>query len=269
LTAIATVALVVALTEDVPSSASEVAQLARLVLGQDLVGAYLHGSAVLGGLRPGSDVDVLVVSRRTATAAQRRALVDGLLEISGSRARRGPSRPVELTVVVQADVRPWRYPPRCDFLYGEWLRDEYERGVVPAPEQSPDLAVLVTMVLRGNAALHGPPPAQVLDPVPDEDLARAVVAGVPGLLADLESDTRNVILSLARIWTTLATGVVRSKDAAADWALRQLPAEHRPVLARAREGYLGDGWESWDDLLPAVRALADHVVAEIDLRCRA
>jgi streptomycin 3"-adenylyltransferase len=103
-------------------------RLVRDVLGEDVLGAYLHGSAVLDGLRPGSDVDVLAVLRRSATTAERRALVDGLLDISGSRARRGPARPVELTLVVQSDVRPWRYPPRSDFLYGEWLRDDYERG---------------------------------------------------------------------------------------------------------------------------------------------
>jgi streptomycin 3"-adenylyltransferase len=239
-------------------------RLVREVLGGDLLGAYLHGSAVLGGLRPGSDVDVLVVARRRVTSPERSALVDGLLDVSGRRARRGPARPVELTVVVQSDVRPWRYPPRCDFLYGEWLRDEYERGDLPAREESPDLAALLTMVLLGEAPLHGPPPAELLDPVPADDLARSLVAGLPGLLADLESDTRNVLLTLARIWTTLATGAIRSKDAAADWALERLPEQHRPILARARHGYLGTEWESWDELMPPAQLCAEHLTREID-----
>ena len=240
-----------------------IVRLVRTVLGTDVVGAYLHGSAVLGGLRPQSDLDVLVVSRRRTTAEERRALVDGLLELSGVYPRRGPALPVELTVVVQAEVRPWRYPPRCEFQYGEWLRDEFERGATPSPAPSPDLAPLITMVLLGNTPLFGPPPGEALDPVPHEDLRHAIVAGVPDLLADLERDTRNAVLTLARIWTTLATGAIRSKDAAADWALSRLPAEHRPVLARARAVYLGDEEERWDDLLPHVRPHADHVVGVI------
>jgi predicted nucleotidyltransferase len=36
----------------------------REVLKEDIVGADLHGSAVLGGLKPRSDVDVIVVSKR-------------------------------------------------------------------------------------------------------------------------------------------------------------------------------------------------------------
>jgi predicted nucleotidyltransferase len=241
-----------------------IVRLVRDVLGTDLIGAYLHGSAVLGGLRADSDTDVLVLSRRRTTAQQRRELVERLMSISGSKAR-PPARPVELTIVVQADVRPWRYPPRSEFLYGEWLRNGYEAGDTPSPGPSPDLAPLITMVLTGNHPLFGPPPAEVLDPVPPEDLRRAIVAGIPDLLADLDTDTRNVLLTLARIWTTLATGEIRSKDAAADWALAHLPEEHRSVLARARAAYLGEEADTgWADLLSPARAHADHVVREIE-----
>jgi predicted nucleotidyltransferase len=244
---------------------NDVVSLVRTVLGEDLIGAYLHGSAVLGGLRPGSDIDVLAVSRRSATPEQRRELVDGLLDISGRRARCGPGRPVELIIAVHDDVRPWQYPPTCDFLYGEWLRDQYERGEVPQPEPSPDLAPLLTMALAGDTPLFGPPPANLLDPVPPADLHHAITAGIPGLLADLKDDTRNVILTFARIWVTLATGEVRSKDAAADWALAHLAVEHQPVMAHAKAIYLGHVKESWqDDLFARVRPLVDHVLAEIN-----
>jgi predicted nucleotidyltransferase len=233
------------------------------VLGRDMIGAYLHGSAVLGGLRPTSDIDLLGVTSGRMAARQRRELVDGLLEISGVRARRGPARPVEVTIVLQGDVRPWRYPPRQEFLYGEWLRDSYERGAVPEPELNPDLAVLIAIALRGNTALAGPPPAQVLDPPPPDDLVRGAVHGLPHLIGDLETDTRNVLLTLARIWMTVATEQIVRKDVAADWALNRLPPEHRPVLAQAREAYLhGHEEERWGDRT-AVNRFADYVVDAI------
>lgn len=215
------------------NQAENVVRLAREVLGTDVIGVYLHGSAVLGGLRPHSDVDLLAVSRRRTTERQRRALVEGLLEISGAGARRGPSRPIELTIVAHSEVCPWRYPPHREFQYGEWLRDELERGIVPSPAPDPDLAPLITMVLLGDAPLYGPKPREVFDPVPREDVVRAVSDAVPQLLAGIEEDTRNAILTLARIWATLDTGEITSKDAAADWALARLPAEHKPPLARA------------------------------------
>lgn len=242
----------------------EIVRLARRVLGDDLIGAYLHGSAVLGELRPRSDLDVLVVSERRTTPEERRMLIHRLLAISGRWGDPAAPRPIELTIVVQSDVRPWRYPPRLELQYGEWMRGEFERGEMPAPSAaSPDLAPLITMVLLGNRPLLGPPPAEVLDPVPRDDLIRAIAAGIPGLLDDLEPDTANVVLTLARIWTTTATGAIRSKDAAADWVLPRLPEEHRAVLARARAIYLG-GEDRWDDLRPRIRPHADFVVQQIE-----
>ena len=242
----------------------QIVELADAVLGQNVIGTYLHGSSVLGGLRPASDVDVLVVSRRRMNEQDRRALLGGLLHISGSR---NTARPIELTVVVQSEVRPWRYPPTGDFLYGEWMRTEYEAGEVPQPEPMPDLALLIAVALSGDHPLTGPRPAEVLDPVPQADLVRASVAGIPGLLDDLDSDTRNVLLTLARIWTTLATGQIKSKDAAADWALDRLPPAHRPALEHARQLYLNCPYseESWSDALQAqVRPHVDRVLSDID-----
>ena len=92
----------------------------------------------------------------------------------------------------------------------------------------------------------------------------AMLGGIDPLLADLDDDTRNVVLTLARIWSTLGTGAFHSKDAAADWALERLPPEHRAVLARARAIYLGAEPERWDDLRPRLRPHVDHVVGEIE-----
>lgn len=64
-----------------------VAGLVTDVAGADLIGTCLHGSAVLGGLRPASDVGILAVTRRSLGAGQRRALVAGLaVEITMARA---------------------------------------------------------------------------------------------------------------------------------------------------------------------------------------
>jgi streptomycin 3"-adenylyltransferase len=255
---------------DVMDQLEQTVGLVRDVLGPELLGTYLHGSAVLGGLVPASDLDILAVTRRSLDERKRRALLAGLLEISGLT---HTIRPVELTVVVQSEVRPWRTPPIGDFLYGEWLRDELETGRPPRPGPMPDLALVLTVVLAGDHPLTGPSPAELLDPVPHTDLVRASVEGIPGLLADLDDDTRNVLLTLARIWTTLATGEIKTKDAAADWAMAHLPPKHRPVLEHARHLYLTCHYqdEVWSEGLKAqVRPHVKDVLAHIDhLRQRA
>lgn len=232
------------------------------MLGEVVLGAYLYGSALGGGLRPRSDLDILVVAERPATTEEKRQLADGLLAISGGES----ARPVEVTIVVQSDVRPWRYPPRFDLQFGEWHRAALERGDVEplAATENPDVALLLTMVLQASRPLLGPPASELVDPVPPADLTRAMLHGVDEVMPGLEDDTRNSVLTLARIWLTIDTGEIGSKDGAADWALERLPPEHREVLTRARAIYLGEEDDRWDDLRSSVPPFADHVVAEID-----
>jgi predicted nucleotidyltransferase len=253
---------------DLDRAASEqrdrVVTLVEQAISDELLGIALHGSAVASGLQPSSDLDVLVVVTRATSPAQKRRLIAGLLPISGSRAAGGPARSIELTIVVQSSVRPWRYPPEVDFQYGDWMRTEFEQGdLAPWKAPNPDLAVLLTAALQDSRSLRGRPIVELVDPVPRGDLVRAMVDELPSLLDDLIDDTRNVVLTLARIWTTLETGEIRSKDAAADWVLERLPVEHRAVLERARAAYLGTGSDRWDELRPAVSAHATWVATQI------
>lgn len=236
----------------------------QVTIGADLVAVSLYGSAVSGALRPDSDLDLLVLTARRIGTDAKRGLVDALLPISGRETRPDGWRPLEVTVVALPDVRPWRYPPRKELQYGEWLRAAFLAGAIePEPAESPDLAVLLTMARRDSRPLHGPSLARTLEEVPAPDLARALADALPSLLDDLEDDTRNVLLTLARMWFTLETGQIGSKDAAADWALARLPAAHRPLLRRARDLYRDGGFGRWAAELPHVRALAEDFAERI------
>jgi predicted nucleotidyltransferase len=239
--------------------------LVREILGSDVISAYLFGSAVFGELRAESDLDILVVSKRSTTRAEKQRLVKGLLAVSGRKTLQGMWRRIELTIVVERDIKPWHYPSRFDFQYGDWLRSEFEIGnVEPWPTTlSPDLAVLITMVILADSPILGPPPIDIFDPIPHQDLLSAMLSDIERLRGDIDSDTRNIILTLARIWSTVATNVIRSKDTAAEWGLDRLPESQRPVLARARAIYLGEQPERWDDIRDDIAPHVDFVISEI------
>jgi streptomycin 3"-adenylyltransferase len=244
---------------------NRVVSLVSEVLGSDFLAAYLFGSAVLGGLRPDSDLDLLALSRRPTTLDEKGALVERLLEISGRRVPEGTCRRVELTIVVLSELTPWRFPPRFDFQYGDWLRSEFEGGnLEPWPTtENRDLATLLVMVRQYGVPLVGPPAAEIVSPVPEADLCAAMVGDLELLLDDLAPDTRNVLLTFARIWCTLATGEIRSKDEAAAWAHERLPDAQRPALAHARAAYLGKEVDRWEELDDQVQALAEQMLLEI------
>ncbi len=239
----------------IPREALQASSVVLELLGDSVVGVHLFGSAVVGGLRPDSDVDLLVLVSERLDEATRRTLVPRLMKVSGRIGNKGSARPIELTVINLADVVPWRYPPRSELVYGEWLREEFERGRIPGAADDPDLAIVLMNARNDGIPLAGSPASELLDPVPMADIRRAIGESLPHLLESIQSDERNVLLTLARMWLTASVGEIAPKDVAAEWAMDRLPDEQASLLDEARRAYLGecnDCWEGRESRLAAL-----------------
>lgn len=240
-------------------------ELLKMIFGSDLLGVYLYGSSLVGGLQKYSDIDLLVVTNRATTSEEKSKLIASLLKISGI-CMKSSKLPIEMTIVEQAMINPWCYPPHFDFQYGDWLRQSFEEGIIePWPtHEMPDLALTVTQVLLKNQILWGPKPEQLLSPVPYSDFIKAMLHDLNRLSMDLTHDTRNVLLTYARIWSTLATDSIRSKPAAADWAMSHLPKTYQPVIKRAKLICMGIESEHWDDIEALIKSCADFIITKIN-----
>lgn len=240
-------------------------ELLRTILGSDLLGVYLYGSSLVGGLQKYSDIDLLAVTNRATTLEEKAKLIASLLQVSGIYMK-SSKLPIEITLVEKKMINPWQYPPRFDFQYGDWLRESFEKGIIEPWEnyEMPDLAVIVTQVLLKSETLWGLKPQQLLAHVPYHDFMKAMLHDVNRLAADLEHDTRNVLLTFARIWSTLETDAIRSKPAAADWAINHLPEKHQPVMQRAKSICMGRENEYWDDIKMLIKPCADFMVDKIN-----
>ncbi|OFE17972.1 hypothetical protein BA895_14135 [Humibacillus sp. DSM 29435] len=227
------------------------------------VGTYVTGSSCDGGLRPASDLDILLITRVSLQASERRILVDHLLGHSGRRATKQPGRPVELTSLVLGDVKPWRYPAMRDFLYGEWRRADYEAGHLPCREADPNLPVILTVAREHSSVLMGPPLAELTDLVPREHLTQSMFDVLPSLLDDLVGDERNVLLTLARILYTLRTGVIAPKDVAAADVRSTLAPAHAQLLDFAAQAYRGELHDDWTELGSEASAVASALTDRI------
>lgn len=230
-------------------------------LPDDIAACYLYGSATDGGLRPNSDIDVLVVLQRPLDSSERSIIVRRLLALSGPNT--GPVRPIDAMFVLASDVHRWSYPPRRQLLFGEWLRDRFEREDIPGPAADPDLAILLHAARCRSRPLIGPEARTLIAPVPAQAIRDAIVDSLPKLLDDLKGDERNVVLTLARMWTTLASDEVVPKDVAAAWVLERIPPEHRMVMELARDAYLGRVRDDWAARQPDVQQFSAYTAAVI------
>lgn len=231
-------------------------QLERLVaglegiFGEARVGVYLHGSKALGCFGPRSDLDVIVAIRRPSAAGEKRRLAALCLELSRRRGQPMPPHLIELDVVVAPALHPWRYPTPIDFHYSESFRNAFER-CDPKPwrvDEGTDFASSLTVLHAGGIVLAGEPIADVFPPVPLADYRASITVDRDWCHENLDRFRLHVVLSLPRIWATLATNEPYSKVTAAEWALPRLPERLQPVLRHALAVYRGEADESWDGL---------------------
>lgn len=238
--------------------------LLQQVLGEIYIGVYLFGSAAVSSLKPSSDLDILAVTRRSLNSSERSALVEGMLGISGEVAQISQARPVEMTVVTESIAKPWRHPPKLEFLYGEWLRDAFASRKPPRyPIASADLTTVMAMAIQKNVVLYGPPLKSIIDRIPEQDVLQSMIDGIPELLNDLDWDARNVLLTFTRIWYTLVNKEFTSKDEAALWVRNQLPEECHTVLDQAVSSYLGIPEDLKPEFIQHTRCCIDYMVSQI------
>lgn len=247
-----------------PTEARQALVLAQRAFGPALLAMYLHGSAVAGGLRPQSDVDLLVVVDQPVTQAMRESLVASLMHVSGRHpaAPNGP-RPLELIVFRHDTLSSPEYPPRAELVYGEWLRTAFEAGEQPDAVVDPEFTLLLAQARSAARALLGPDPADLLPCVPEAAIYRAIGETLPALLDGLAGDERNALLTLARMWRTVETGDFVPKDVAADWAIPRLPVPAAELVSYARAGYLGERKDDWSGRQKEVQRVANDLCARI------
>ncbi len=233
-------------------------------LGETVVAIYLGGSAGSGKLQPQSDIDLLVVVDRSLTDDRRKALLKALLQLSG----RHPARPngprcLDVSVFCRSELADGDYPPRAEFIYGEWLREIYEAGERPVSVQDPDNTLVLAQIRRESLPLHGPPPTMLLPEVLSEQVRHAIRDALPAMLDSLHGDERNVLLTLARMWHTAETGAFVSKATAADWAIPQLDDRNAGTLEYACKAYLGKNIDEWSSRSGDAQRLAECLSGQV------
>ncbi|MBN1660533.1 MAG: DUF4111 domain-containing protein [Anaerolineae bacterium] len=189
------------------------------VLGDLVVGLYVHGSLAGGGFEPGrSDIDFCV-----ATSSPLPASLLPSLEA--------------MHVRLAASGRPW-----VDRLEGSYIPLRALRRYDPADAHHPALRVdgsfdvdhhgvdwiIQLYVMREHGiAVAGPPPRTLIDPIQPDDLRRAALGILHAWwVPQLADHTRlcaaeyqaYAVLTMCRILYTLEHGTVVPKAEAARWA---------------------------------------------------
>jgi hypothetical protein len=217
------------------SFAQHLAKELGVILGDDLVGVYLHGSGPTACFNPDrSDIDLLVVTRQNLAPEQRRAVAELLL------ARSGAPYPVELTLLTTEQLEPWRHPTPFEFHYSEMWRASLTQQLTDGelssrPLTDPDLAAHITVLRARGRVVVGAPIHEVFPEVPEADFRQVILADLDWIR--FHSTRIYGVLNACRILAYLDGQGLLSKAEGADWALENLPAAYWATITKARSAY--------------------------------
>jgi streptomycin 3"-adenylyltransferase len=213
------------------------------LLKENLIGVYLHGSLALGGFKPErSDIDLLVVVGQKMAVEVKKEIVELLLRVS-----RFP-RPVEISFLVEKDIFPYRNPLPYDLHYSEKWREQLQQDVRgegwkhwdDQPKYDPDLVAHLTILHQNGIVLYGKPIAETLPVVPEHDFRNALLMDLRDAIKNPLHNPIHFVLNACRDEAYFREGTILSKDAGAEWALVNLPAQFHPLIEQSLALYRGE-----------------------------
>ncbi len=256
--------MAVSVYEDAGRLLKRLADRSGEILGENLVGVYLHGSYAMGCYNPAkSDLDVIVVAERPLADACKRRSMDMITALDPSLpARSGAPAPhggLEMSVVLRRVCDPFAYPTPFELHFSrshlEWYRKDPDSYIRKMKGTDRDLAAHFAVIGRRGLCLRGAPVSEVFGEVPRADYLDSILYDVEGAREQIADNTMYLTLNLARGLAYQAEGLILSKKEGGEWGLRNLPEAYRPLIRAALDDYGSDADAAYD------RALAGEYAA--------
>lgn len=208
------------------------------ILGDNLVGLYLHGSLAAGCFQWNrSDIDFLTVVREPLGQEEKLALAE-TLHAPGEEA---PPAGFEMSVILERYCRAAPYPIPFEMHYSNAHRAAYERDPQAFCREmhgtDEDLTAHILCLHAFGVTLFGPSIARTFDPVRREDAMRAILHDVKDAQAPDVDKPGYYVLNLCRALAYKREGLVLNKRDGGEWALQNLDQEHQRVIQAALNAY--------------------------------
>lgn len=217
-----------------------ITQAYKAILGEKLVGIYLHGSLAFGCFTwQNSDIDYIAAVKAPLTFGEKCAIIDAVLKLNES----APPKGIEMSVVTADVCRPFVYPTPYELHYSNSHREAYltdrDRYIRKLCGTDCDLAAHFTVIRSVGKVLYGRPIDEVFAEVPGEYYLDSIKKDIETAADDIVDSPVYFTLNLCRVLAYLRDGLVVSKKQGGEWALGVLPAEYRAAVRSALAVYCG------------------------------
>lgn len=232
------------------------------ILGDNLVGIYLHGSAVMGCFNPKkSDIDLLVVVNDDVPAVTKRRFMDMVVELNGH----APEKGIEMSVVRKDVCKPFVYPTPYELHFSqahlEWYKTNPDDYIARMNGVDKDLAAHFTITYHRGKCLCGKEIREVFDKVGAEYYFDSILYDIENAENEITANPTYIILNLCRVLAYKVDSLILSKKEGGSWGLENLPKKYHGLISDAMQEYSSEKSPEWDE--DSMRDFAAYMIGRI------
>lgn len=198
----------------------EFAEQNRNILQDNLVGIYLHGSAVMGCFNPEkSDIDLLVVVKEDIPDTVKREYMDMVIKLNSY----APEKGIELSIVKENVCNPFVYPTPFELHFSmahlNWYLSNPEDYIAKMKGTDKDLAAHFTIIYHRGKVLWGKDIREVFGKVPSADYMDSIWCDIEGAKEEITENPMYIILNLCRVLAYKKENLILSKKEGGEWGI--------------------------------------------------
>ena len=222
-------------------------QQSKNILGDNLVGIYLHGSAVMGCFNDKkSDLDFIVVIKTDISNEIKRQYMDLAVEIN----KQAPVKGIEFSIVRENVCNPFVYPTPFELHFSiahlNWYMSEPEDYIEKMRGTDKDLAAHFTIIFHRGKTLFGKEIKEVFAKVSRENYFDSIWCDIENSKEEIIDNPMYIILNLCRVLAYKKDNLILSKLEGGNWGLKNIPEEYHNLVLNALTEYQTDELMKYD-----------------------
>ena len=208
------------------------------ILGDNLVGIYLHGSAAMGCFNDEkSDIDLLVVINSDLSAEDKLQYMDMVVELNAF----APTKDIELSVVKKSVCKPFIYPTPFELHFSvahlEWYKRNPHDYVLKMNGTDKDLAAHIMIIYHRGICLYGEDIKNTFEDVGREAYFDSIWYDIEHSEAEILENPVYITLNLCRVLAYKRENLILSKQEGGKWGLENIPKRYCKLIQQALDEY--------------------------------
>lgn len=216
-------------------------EMSKEILGDNLAGIYLHGSAAMGCFNPlKSDLDLILIIKTSLSNAVKTEFMKNVVRLNDE----APAKGIELSVVKREFCNPFVYPTPYELHFSKmhlnWFQDNPKEYIDKMKGTDKDLAAHFTIIRKCGKVLYGETIREIFGEIPSENYIDSIRLDIEGACEEILTNQLYITLNLCRVLAYLERNLVLSKKEGGEWGIETLPPKYHAFIQEALSCYASE-----------------------------